>query len=588
MTRSSNFHLTLLHFNDLHGRLADVTACGIAPIFSRIAGHIRATRERCLGRADAGVLVLAAGDDLVGSPFAELAGCAPAGFRCHPAYRIYSAAGVDAVVIGNHDLDWGLALLAHAAGHDAAFPLLSANLSFGPGFNSDPCAARRVAVYENRSTKGHEGSRSSFLRGFSCDLVDRTTHEATGQRLSIYPAALVAVNGLRVGVIGLTTPAEVKHILPGEFAITDPVQAARELVPLVRPSCDVLIILSHLGYSLNSTSAVTAGAGDVELARALPPGAVQLIVGGHTHSALNSGGLDPANIVNGIPIVQAGAKGAYLGQVEIEVSSQGAVVTAAWLHRVADLPADPDFEAAQVGPLAEQVRALLGEPIGQRADDPDLIAADVRATFASAESALANFLADALVARSRAAGLSVDFALVDASALGSGLPACEVLTFGDLFALLPYADSIALCRIAPAQLRELLDDNARRADRPGEPHVERGFLQFSREVRYTAALGPERRAARAAAITVAGVPLAELLATRSAPFLVACSSFVRELAAAWARSDDAAGLGLLDLRTWLVRDTGRALRHEILEFVRECGGITAAAGARRDGRVRFG
>ena len=30
--------------------------------------------------------------------------------------------------MGNHDLDWGLGMLALSAGQDAAFPLLSANL----------------------------------------------------------------------------------------------------------------------------------------------------------------------------------------------------------------------------------------------------------------------------------------------------------------------------------------------------------------------------------------------------------------------------------------------------------------------------
>jgi 2',3'-cyclic-nucleotide 2'-phosphodiesterase (5'-nucleotidase family) len=83
--------------------------------------------------------------------------------------------------------------------------------------------------------------------------------------------------------------------------------AAGNLLPALRPLCDVLIVLSHLGYSLASASAVTAGAGDVELAQALPHGAVDLIIGGHTHSLLHESGFDPAQRINGIPVVQAGA-----------------------------------------------------------------------------------------------------------------------------------------------------------------------------------------------------------------------------------------------------------------------------------------
>ena len=136
--------------------------------------------------------------------------------RCYQ----YTAAAVDAGAVGNHDLDWGLGVLALSARQDAAFPLLSAN------------------------------------------LVPAAGKEAPG----IHPAALLVVKGIRVGVIGLTTPADIKHLLPGEFTITDPLVAVGNLLPALRPLCDVLIVLGHPEYSLASASAVTAGAGDVELA----------------------------------------------------------------------------------------------------------------------------------------------------------------------------------------------------------------------------------------------------------------------------------------------------------------------------------
>ena len=312
------FRLRLLHFNDLHGRLADVSEHASTPVFARLAGHIKRAREECAGQPDNGLLVFAGGDDLIGSPFAELMGSRPAAFVCHPAYRLYTAAGVDAGAVGNHDLDWGLGMLALSAGQDAAFPLLSAN------------------------------------------LVPAAGTDAPG----IYPAALFVVKGIRVGVIGLTTPAEIKHVLGGEFAVTDPLVAVGNLLPALRPLCDVLIVLSHLGYSLASASAATAGAGDVELAGALPRGAVDLIIGGHTHSLLHETGFDPARRINGIPIVQAGAGGRYLGEVVVDVTPAGAAVTEARLHSVAELAEDAEFEALHVRPLTERVQHILGEPLG--------------------------------------------------------------------------------------------------------------------------------------------------------------------------------------------------------------------------------
>ena len=508
------FRLRLLHFNDLHGRLADVSEHASTPVFARLAGHVKQAREDCAGQADNGLLVFAGGDDLIGSPFAELTGCRPSAFICHPAYRLYTAAGVDAGAVGNHDLDWGLGMLALSAGQDAAFPLLSAN------------------------------------------LVPAAGTEASG----IYPAALLVVKGIRVGVIGLTTPAEIKHLLPGEFAITDPQVAVGNLLPALRPLCDVLIVLSHLGYSLASASAATVGAGDVELAQALPHGAVDLIIGGHTHSLLHESGFDLTQRINGIPIVQAGAGGRFLGEVVVDITPTGAVVTAARLHPVAALAEDVAFEALHVRPLTEPVQRVLGEPLGaavQRAGAGEV----------GAKTELSGFVADAIAARCRAAGFAVDFALVDASSVCAELPTDRPLTFGDLFRLAPYADSIVLRRFTPAQLRAFLADNALRYNPTGWPVAEgeeRGFVQFSREVR-------ERRQ------TAARQGGKEERAGRTRPYLIACSSFLRQLAHSWEREQRVAGVALFDLHAVPEEQTGLALREALVAHVREMFGAPTEA-----------
>ena len=513
------FRLRLLHFNDLHGRLADVSEHASIPVFSRLAGHVKQARENCAGQPDNGLLVFAGGDDLIGSPFAELMGCRPSAFICHPAYRLYTAAGVDAGAVGNHELDWGLGMLALSAGQDSAFPLLSAN------------------------------------------LIPAAGTETPG----IYPAALFVVKGIRVGVIGLTTPAEIKHLLPGEFTVTDPLVAAGNLLPALRPLCDVLIVLSHLGYSLASASAVTVGAGDVELAGALPHGAVDLIIGGHTHSLLHESGFDPARRVNGIPIVQAGAGGRYLGEVVVDVTPDGAAVTETRLHPVAALADDAAFEMMHVQPLTKQVQRLLCEPIGAAA----------RWTgdgAAATKTKLPRFVADALAAHCRAAGFAVDFALVDASSVCAELPTDRPLTFGDLFRLAPYADSIVLRRFTPAQLRAFLDDNALRYNPLGWPVAEgeeRGFVQFSQEVYCRVEMDEANDQPRRYDCTIAGRDLQDELAGRTRPYLVACSSFLRQLAHGWEREQRAAGVALFDLHAVPEEQTGLALREALVAHVRE-------------------
>jgi hypothetical protein len=143
----------------------------------------------------------------------------------------------------------------------------------------------------------------------------------------------------------------------------------------------------------------------------------------------------------------------------------------------------------------------------------------------------------------------------------------------------PFADTIQLCRMTGAQVQRLLDSNAQRIDRPDEAHTERGFLHFSREVRYRIVLGDSRRATRAVDVTVNGRPLAELQAQH---FTVACTSFMHMLANAWEHTADE---HLLNAHTLPKADTYRFVRDELIAYIRSHGGVTAESGARRDGRL---
>lgn len=537
------FHLTILHFNDLHGHISRITQWAqnqdlvnsSQPIFSHVVWLARQLRKNSRDDPNTGVLFLSGGDDLGGAAFDELLGDGLGPCAVHPGYQLYSAAGVDAGVIGNHDLDKGTALLARAIKTDAAFPLLSANLA-GPA-----------------------------LQG------------------SVFPAALLVIKGIRVGLVGLTTAGEVKHLKGDDFQIADPVKTANNLLPALAPLCDVLIILSHLGNSLAASTATVISAGDVELAQSLPAGGVDLIIGGHTHQSINESGLSAANIVNGIPIVQAGAMGRFVGQVDVTIG-QEAAVTCARLIATADLPVDEEFETQRVRPLLERVRPIFCRELGRTANHPDLSTAAVQNNFAAGESALVNFITDAMVDRCCQAGYPVDIAAVDVSAVYAGLPVGETLTFGDWFTLMPYADTIRLGRLTGKQLMTLLESNACRADRPGDPHTERGFLHFSRRVRYTIELGERREAARSIDLLVDGVPLERQL---EQVFLVALTSFAGESAAPWERQ--AAYTYCVPLTGLLpqMMETDLLLRDQMITYIRAHGGVTEEAGARRDGRLKI-
>jgi hypothetical protein len=164
-----------------------------------------------------------------------------------------------------------------------------------------------------------------------------------------------------------------------------------------------------------------------------------------------------------------------------------------------------------------------------------------------------------------------------------GLPTGGELAFGDWFGLMPYADTIRLCQMTGRELQELLDDNARRVDRPGEPHTERGFLQFSSQVRYAIELGESRSQARAVDAMLDGVPLGE---QTDRNLLVAYTSFCRETALPWERyASETLQMPCADLLADTYVETDLMVRDEMIAYILEHGGVTTEGGARRDGRL---
>jgi 2',3'-cyclic-nucleotide 2'-phosphodiesterase (5'-nucleotidase family) len=485
-TDTREFHLRIFHVNDLHGRLARVTACDHAPIFSRIVARVRAARRD--DDPNSATLFLSAGDDLVGTVFEELLCNEALPQRFNPAYRLLAFAGLDAATLGNHEFDAGTRLLADSIRADAHFAILCANLTH-------------------------------------CARLDRV----------IFPAAILVVQGVRVGIVGLTTSAEVIHRDDPNFSIAHPIPVAQNLIAALRPLCDVVIALTHLGHSLSATTAIMRDAGDVELARNLPAGACDLIIGGHTHVALNACGLDAGNVVNDIVLAQAGARGEWLGEIDLVLNPRVTIANVA-LRAVNELPVDDAFESDHVQPLAHQVRALLTEELGRIEKN------DAR------KSALGIVIADAIVERCRRAGYRVDFALIENATMACDLES-GIITFEDWFAVMPYADVIRLYEMRGDQLQMFLADNARRiaCDDPGAAH-------FSREL-------------DAVNARVNDVPLDQ---QRARVFIIAGSSFARQRDEQW----QAAHRDLIALPSLTWRDTALRLRDELVAYIRAHHGIT--------------
>ncbi|WP_096176415.1 bifunctional UDP-sugar hydrolase/5'-nucleotidase [Cohaesibacter sp. ES.047] len=571
--------LRVLHFNDMHNHITDLH--GKKGDTHRLAQMVKMVKEAKAGAAEnESVLFVSAGDDHTGSVFDELMGWSPDEFIADASYRAYSAAGVDIAALGNHEFDRGAELLKKGKDVDAKFPLLSAN------------------VHSSAHMKRDED----------------------------YTAAAVAdIKGLRVGLIGLTTNIDTRVGQPEDptLAVERPIKAIKNVLPAVASISDVVVILSHCGYGIGKhTSGKAAtereiGDGDFAIAKIASKLTDKpiVIVGGHTHTELNTDGIDETNLMDGVLITQAKAHGAFLGDIAMSIAAgQGRKdwYSSVSLHGIkkSDVRVKSDdetytslqqagdwdakFKDGVVAPLLKVLEVKLAETIGM----VEAGTLNKDATIASryiGENALANFMNDAVVARSVTfPNGKVDFALFNATGLSAGV-AKGPLTFKDWYDVMPYADAIHVATMTGAQIRDLLQNNVTRLLRPEEEEatdksgfVSRGFLHFSSGIRYEIELGENAKSAKAVNITLNGQPIEDVL---DMEFTMAINTYIAlgAFGETWNGKPISGGvkgdIASMDLRALDYDHTGLVYRNEVIGYIRDQKTVTEANGASLDGRL---
>ncbi|MGC9320278.1 MAG: bifunctional metallophosphatase/5'-nucleotidase, partial [Armatimonadota bacterium] len=253
--------------------------------------EIRAANEA----AGAQTLVLIAGDVLQGTPLSTV-------FKGEVDFVALNAMDVDAMVVGNHEFDFGMPNL-HRLIEMARFPILSANIR-------RRADATRVFPGTARFTVGDE----------------------------------------MVVVVGLTTPETRITTKPSNVAnltFEEPAEVASMLAERITRTRDRLIVaLTHLGHEQ-----------DIALARGVPK--LDVIVGGHSHTKVET-----AAQVGPSLVVQAGSYGHYLGRLDL-VIDDGRVSSYDYqlIPMEASRPEDAEVRAIVEGysaRLGEAMRKVVG------------------------------------------------------------------------------------------------------------------------------------------------------------------------------------------------------------------------------------
>ncbi len=250
LARQAEIDITILHVNDTHGHIVPYLDKSVDP--DRPVGGAQYLAKMVERERDAnpgGTILLSAGDMFQGTPVSNL-------FHGKPVVEIMNTMSYDAMALGNHEFDWGQDILQSIIS-SASFPVLSAN------------------VFES-------GGRP--IRG-------------------VKPYVMLKRKGLRIAVIGTTTPDTYYSSKPGNLTgltFVPPEQVLPAIIRRVRAQgASIVVALTHDGLD-----------SDRELARKVR--GIDIIVGGHSHTVL----IDPV-IESGTVIVQAGSNGVYLGVLHI-------------------------------------------------------------------------------------------------------------------------------------------------------------------------------------------------------------------------------------------------------------------------------
>lgn len=255
-------HITILHTNDVHSHI-DPFPSNHRKYANRGGVSRRYNLIQKLKAKNKNTLLLDAGDAFQGTPYFNFYGG-------ELEYKLMSKMGYHASTIGNHEFDNGIDNITAQLQH-ADFDMLNAN---------------------------YDLSKTS-LNGL------------------VKPHQIYEVDGISIGVFALGVELEglVSKKLYGETQYLNPVEIAQDQVKTLKNehSCDLIICLSHLGYSYKSDKIC-----DIKLAEQTQD--IDLIIGGHTHTFLDK----PTEVINKsgeVTLVnQVGWAGLNLGKIDFYFS----------------------------------------------------------------------------------------------------------------------------------------------------------------------------------------------------------------------------------------------------------------------------
>jgi len=307
-------------------------------------------------------------------------------------------------------------------------------------------------------------------------LATNLVETKTGKLPAYLKPYIVKDTGLaKVGILGVTNPQGNTIVKASSVAGLKfgPANQVEPYLSELRQRADIIVVVAHIG-----TADATQLARDVQ--------GIDVIVAAHDHMPVQT-----ARVEGKTTIVDAGAYTQYLGRLEIIVDPathkmKDAIRAGELIPIAASQTLKPDPEVtAIVDARRSEVEKYTSRIVGTIKNDLD---------NPRDECGLGNMITDGILEYGRQQGWKTDVAFYNAAGVRAPLKAGPV-TYGQLYQVLPFENTIVSVDLTGVQLKEVLEDASGRA----------GRLQISGgkwEYRFSNPGGD-----RVISATIAGVPL---------------------------------------------------------------------------------
>ncbi len=460
-------HVSLIAINDFHGNIHPPAGSLLMPD----ADHAEGTRVAAGGAAYLASLVLELKSRNPGHTLVvgagDLVGATPLAsglFHDEPTIEVLNQIGLDVSSVGNHEFDKGRTELLRLQ-NGGCYPLA-------------PDGSSGVVGVDTCMNAGQfAGAKFQYLAANVLDTRSGNTLLAA--------TALREVGGVKIGFIGLTLRATPLVVTPAGVVglqFLSEVATVNRLAPALKAQgAAAVVVLIHQGGQTSARMVQDKSCPDfsgpiLDLADHFDS-AVDVVVSGHTHQEY------VCRRPNGLLVTQTGFYGRLLTLIDLQIDPQarrvlakdannfvvlnGATVkdingNALPLPQGALLP-DPAVEAIVrrygdlTTPLSDMEVGRLAAPLERR-------------TNAAGESSLGAVIADAYLAGTSDSSYgeqAAQIAFTNPGGLRSDLNSSLAVTFGQLFSVLPFNNTLVTMDLTGAQLLRLLEQQWERPQPAG-------------------------------------------------------------------------------------------------------------------------